>query len=55
MLPYGERFKWQRRLYQQYFSQQASTVYIPTQEQEVRVLLKSLSSSPDSFVESTKR
>ncbi|KAH8116443.1 cytochrome P450 [Phellopilus nigrolimitatus] len=48
-LSYGDRFKTQRRLIQQYLSPQAVTSLRPLQIEQVRILLKNLLNCPEEF------
>ena len=49
-LPYGDRFRRQRRLVQQHFNQQAITAYRPVQQKEILGLMSRLIETPDNFI-----
>ncbi|KAI5115931.1 hypothetical protein M0805_002081 [Coniferiporia weirii] len=54
-LPYGNRFRTQRRLMQQYFNSQAVVAFRPYQIEEIKTLLKNLLGSPENFVHHINR
>lgn len=54
-LPYGERWRRQRRLMQRYFDPQAVNTFRSQQESEVKRLLKRLLANPQDFQRSVKR
>lgn len=49
-LPYGDRFRKQRKMIQQYFNAQAVTAFHPIQYMELRTMLLSLIDAPDAFL-----
>lgn len=54
-LPYGNRFRRQRRVMQRYFDAQAVDVFKPTQVERVQAFLGDLLQSPDDFREAIHR
>ncbi|KAL5525100.1 hypothetical protein ACEPAF_8969 [Sanghuangporus sanghuang] len=48
-ITYGDRFRAQRRLMQQYFNSQAITSFIPLQTSQLRIFLQNLVQSPERF------
>ncbi len=54
-LPYGDRWRWHRRLTHNATGSQAVRSYRPFQESEIRVLLQDLLLTPDNFVKAIER
>ena len=54
-LPYGDRFRRQRRLMQRYFNAQEVAMFRPTQEKQVLGFLSELTSAPAKFREAVQR
>lgn len=54
-LPYGNRFRRQRRVMQRYFDAQAVDVFKPTQAERVQAFLGDLLQRPDDFREAIHR
>ncbi|EJD06403.1 cytochrome P450 [Fomitiporia mediterranea MF3/22] len=50
IIPYGPRFRKHRRILHHYFGPQALSAYQPTQEREVRKLLRRLLIKPENFI-----
>jgi cytochrome P450 len=49
-LPYGDRFRRQRRLVQNHFNQQAVAAYQPVQQKEIYGMVNRLMKTPEEFV-----
>lgn len=54
-LPYGDRWRRQRRLMQRYFGAQAVQMFRPVQQARVRAFLRELLGDPDNFANSINR
>ena len=54
-MPYGDRWRQQRRLFQRYLDPQAIQAFRPIKQLQVQALLQDLLSSPDDFINGVKR
>lgn len=54
-LPYGERWRRQRRIVQRYFDPQTVQMFRPAQEMRVHDLLAELMTTPNNFVRVVQR
>ena len=54
-LPYGERWRKQRRLMQRYFDPQGVRIFRPIQEEQVKIFLGELMANPEDFAHTIER